>query len=248
MKRTLFFAERNAKEILREPISLLFGVGFPVLLLLLLSFINRSIPAEAHMTLFEISTLTPGVAVFGLSFLALFSAMLISKDRCTSFVLRLFISPLKGSNFILGYTLPLLPMAFAQLLVCFLAAWLLGLNFTWNIFLCILVSVPIVIVNIAIGLLCGSVLSDKAVGGICGALLTNGCAWLSGTWFSLDLVGGAFKAVAYVLPFANAVDAGRAALAGDFGAIFPKLWIVMAWAIGLMILAVVVFARKVRVK
>ena len=248
MRSMLYFASRNRKEMLRDPMSLLFGIGFPLVLLLLLHIIQRNIPAEAGMNLFALETLTPGICVFGLSFLALFAAMLVSKDRTTSFMLRLFASPLRGWQFILGYLLPLVPMAAAQILVCFLAALALGLSFTWNIFLCLLVSLPIALMNMALGFLCGSVLSDKAVGGVCGALLTNLSAWLSGTWFSLDLVGGVFKKIAYLLPFANAVDAGRAALAGDSAGIFPKLWIVLTWAVVLLTVSILVFRRKMKLK
>lgn len=248
MRRTLFFAGRNAREILRDPISLFFGAGFPLILLLLLSFINRSIPAEANMTLFQIEQLAPGVAVFGLSFLALFTALLIAKDRGASFMARLFTSPLTGAGFILGYLLPLLPIALAQSLLCLLAALPLGLAASPRLLLCAAVNLPVGLVHIALGMLCGSLFNEKAVGGVCGALLTNVSAWLSGTWFSLDLVGGAFKTAAYALPFANAVDAGRAALAGDYGRIMPHLWIVLAWALGLLLLAVAVFARKMKAK
>ena len=248
MRKMLFFASRSRKELLRDPLSLIFGIGFPVVLLLLLHLLQRNIPSEANMTLFELENLTPGIGVFGLSFIALFAAMLISKDRSTSFMLRLFASPLCGWQFILGYLLPLVPMAAAQLGVCFVTAMLLGLRFSWSMLLCVLVSMPVALVNMALGFLCGTLLSDKAVGGVCGALLTNVSAWLSGTWFSLDLVGGGFKKVAYCLPFANAVDAGRAALAGEYGAIFPKLWIVLAWAAALLLAAVLVFRQKIKLK
>lgn len=244
MKKMLFFARRNWLEMLRDPISLFFGVAFPIILLLLLSLINGSIPAGAQMNLFELGNLTPGIAVFSLSFLTLFSAMLISKDRTSAFVLRLYCSPLSGSGFIIGYVLPLLPMALAQMLVCFAAALCMGLAISWNILLCIAVSLPITVLYIAIGLICGTLLSEKAVGGACGALLTNVSAWLSGTWFSLDLIGGTFRKVAYCLPFANAVDAARAALAGQTGEIWGKLWIVLAWAAALTVLAVLIFAKK----
>ena len=246
MKKTLFFARRNWLEMRRDPISLFFGVAFPIILLLLLSLIDRSIPAEAQMHLFEIENLAPGIAVFSLSFLTLFSAMLISKDRTSAFVLRLYCSPLSGSGFILGYVLPLLPMAAAQMAVCFLAAVLMGLTVSWNILLCIAVSLPIMVFYIAIGLLCGTLLSEKAVGGACGALLTNVSAWLSGTWFSLDLIGGVFRKVAYCLPFANAVDAARAALAGDTAAMLAPLAIVLFYAATLSALAIFVFMRRVR--
>ncbi len=246
--KLLCFAHRNQKEMLRDPLSLFFGIGFPIILLLLLTVIDRSLPAEAQMDLFHAEKLAPGIAVFSLSFIALFAAMLIAKDRGSSFILRLYTSPLTGRDFILGYLLPLLPMALAQLTACFAAALVLGLPFSWNILLAIAVSLPIATVNIAIGMLCGTLLSEKAVGGICGALLTNVSAWLSGIWFSLDLIGGAFKKIAYCLPFANAVDAARAAVAGEFGAIMGKLWIVLIWAGGLLLIAILVFTRNMKMK
>ena len=234
------FAIRNTKEILRDPLTLAFGLGFPVVLLLLLTAIQSNIP----VSLFELDRLTPGIAVFGLSFISLFSAMLISKDRTTSFLMRLFASPMRASDYILGYTLPLLPMALLQTVLCYATAMLLGLQFTPNMLLAIIVTLPAALLFIGLGLLCGSVFTDKQVGGICGALLTNVSAWLSGTWFDLNLVGGAFKAISYALPFARAVEAGRAAMAGDFGAILPHLWWVLGYALVVLAFAVLAFRRK----
>ena len=234
------FAVRNTKEILRDPLTLAFGLGFPVVLLLLLTAIQRNIP----VSLFELDQLTPGIAVFGLSFVSLFSATLISKDRTTSFLMRLFASPMRAADYILGYTLPLLPMALLQVALCYGTAMVLGLQFTPNILLAIVVALPAALLFIGLGLLCGSVFTDKQVGGICGALLTNVSAWLSGTWFDLNLVGGAFKAISYALPFARAVEAGRAAMAGDFGAILPHLWWVLGYALVVLAFAVLAFRRK----
>ncbi|MEE1279905.1 MAG: ABC transporter permease, partial [Oscillospiraceae bacterium] len=106
--------------------------------------------------------------------------------------------------------------------------------------------IPVSILYIALGLLCGSVFTDKQVGGICGALLTNLSAWLSGIWFDLDLVGGAFKKIAYALPFVHAVDMERAVLTGDFDNIFPHLWWVLGYAVTLLILAILLFLRQMR--
>ena len=169
--------------------------------------------------LFEIEKLAPGIAVFGLSFVSLFSGMLIAKDRSTSFLMRLFASPLSAADFILGYALPLLPIALIQSAICFGASFIFGLPLNANVLLALVVLIPAAVLFIGIGLLAGSVLNDKQVGGVCGALLTNLSAWLSGTWFDLSLVGGAFETIAYLLPFAHAVDAARAAIAGDYMAI-----------------------------
>ena len=108
--RMLTFANRNAKEILRDPLTLIFGLGFPIVLLLLLSAIQANVP----VSLFEIEHLAPGITVFGLSFMTLFSATLISKDRSSSLLQRLYTTPLKPIDFILGYTLPIIPFAIGQ--------------------------------------------------------------------------------------------------------------------------------------
>ena len=238
--KTRLFAQRNSKEILRDPLNLAFGLGFPLVLLLLFSAIQAHIP----VALYQIEKLVPGIAVFGLSFISLFSATLISKDRGSSFLMRLFASPLRASNFILGYVLPLLPMSLAQSAFCFIAACFMGLPISANILLALLVLLPVSVLYIGIGLLAGSLLNDKQVGGICGALLTNLSAWLSGTWFDLSLVGGVFKAIAYALPFAHAVDAAKAALAGNYAEIFTHLVWVIAYAIVVMGLAIVAFRHK----
>ncbi|GGL52750.1 ABC transporter permease [Sporolactobacillus putidus] len=240
--KMLAFTARNRKEILRDPLNLAFGIGFPLVLLLLLSAIQTNIP----VSLFKIGNLAPGIAVFGLSFISLFSGMLIAKDRSTSFLIRLFASPLSASDFILGYTLPLLPMAVMQSIICFLVAYFLGLSVNINLLLALLVLIPAAILFIAIGLLAGSLLTDKQVGGVCGALLTNLVAWLSGTWFDLNLVGSAFKAAANALPFVHAVEAARAAVAGDYVSIFPHLLWVVAYAVVIFSLAIYVFNKKMR--
>jgi len=238
----LTFANRTSKEILRDPLNLFFGLGFPLVLLLLLSAIQANIPVK----LFEIQHLTPGITVFGLSFMTLFSATIIAKDRGSSLLQRLYTTPLTPMDFILGYTLPVIPIAVAQCIICYVAAIVLGLHVTVNILYAVVFVIPVSILYIALGLLCGSVFTDKQVGGICGALLTNFSAWFSGIWFDLDLVGGAFKKISYALPFVHAVDMERAVLSGDFAGIFPHLWWVLGYAAVLLVLAVLLFLRQMK--
>ena len=240
--RMFTFAKRNAKEILRDPLNLFFGLGFPLILILLLSAIQANIPVE----LFKIEHLTPGITVFGLSFMTLFSATIIAKDRGTSLLQRLYTTPLKPIDFILGYTLPILPIAVAQSVICYIAAIVLGLDITVNILYAVVFVIPVSVLYIALGLLCGSVLTDKQVGGICGALLTNLSAWLSGIWFDLNLVGGTFKKISYMLPFVHAVDMERAVLKGEFTGIFPHIWWVLGYAVVLFIVAVLLFLRQMK--
>ncbi|MBQ7408143.1 MAG: ABC transporter permease [Clostridia bacterium] len=240
--RMLTFASRNAKEIIRDPLNLCFGLGFPLVLIFMLSAIQANIP----VSLFEIESLAPGIAVFGLSFMTLFSATLISKDRASSLLQRLYTTPLSPLDFILGYTLPIIPFALAQSVICYIVAVILGLNISVNILFAVIFIIPVCVLYIALGLLFGSILTDKQVGGICGALLTNLSAWLSGIWFDLQLVGGAFKKIAYALPFVHAVELERAVVAGDFSNVFPHLWWVLGYAAIALVAAIILFLRQMK--
>ncbi len=247
MKRMMVFAKRNMLEMVRDPLNLCFGIGFPVALLLLLTMIQNSIPAEEGAAeLFPITKLTPGMAVFGLSFVALFSGVLIAKDRSESFLMRLYNAPMRPSDFILGYIAPALPIAICQSVVCFIVGACLGFQININALLSLLTLIPTALLNISIGMLCGSALTDKQIGGVCGALLTNLSAWLSGIWFDVSAIGGAFEATANALPFIHAVNAAQMAAQGDF----TQIWTEIAWVAGYSIvftaIAVLVFRRKMR--
>lgn len=240
--RSIVFSGRCAKEILRDPLNLAFGLGFPAVLIALLSAIQANIPVP----LFEIAHLTPGIAVFGLAFMTLFAATLVSKDRTSDFIHRLYTTPMRASEFLVGYTLPMIPIALGQTLFCFIFATIFGLKFNTGCIIAIISSLPVSLLFISLGLLFGSILNDKQVGGICGALLTNLTAWLSGVWFDLDLVGGAFKRIAYALPFVHAVELERAAVSGNFDGALTHLLVVLAYAALAFVAAVLIFLRRMK--
>ena len=236
----LIFSKRCAKEILRDPLTLAFGLGFP--LVLLLSSMQRNIPVP----LFEIETLTPGISVFGLSFMTLFSATLVAKDRESAFLQRLYTTRLTGFDFIAGYMLPILPIALAQSGLCYLFALPWGLTIRAGIVYAIFGIVPMAIFHVALGLLCGSILSVKQVGGICGALLTNLSAWLSGIWFDLSLVGDVFEKIARALPFYHGVQTEKALFCGDFSVAFSHLLPIVLYAVSATAAAVFFYLRQMK--
>lgn len=240
--RMLTFAKRNIKEILRDPINIIFGLGFPLVLLLLLSSLQKNIPAS----LFEIDSLTPGITVFGLSFITLFSATLVAKDRESALLQRLYTAPLTGLDFILGYMLPLLPLAVAQSVICYLFAIPLGLTVSIKIIYAIIGIIPMAVFNIALGILCGSIFGVKQVGGICGALLTNISAWLSGVWFDLKLAGSFFEKAANMLPFVHAAEAEKALFSGDFSLARSHILPVTLYSIFIIVSAVFCFLRQMK--
>jgi ABC-2 type transport system permease protein len=242
--KMFILSKRCAKEILRDPLNLMFGLGFPVILLLLLSAIQANVP----VSLFEIENLAPGITVFGLSFMTLFSATLIAKDRETSLLQRLYTTPLQAIDYIFGYMLPILPISMAQSTVCYLVAIMLGLEAKITIIYSIIMILPISLLYVSLGLLCGSVFSAKQVGGICGALLTNLSAWLSGVWFDLKLIGGGFERIAKLLPFVHAVELERSVLGGNNGEILAHLLPVLIYAIIVTVLAILMFLRQMKRK
>ena len=213
----MILAKRTWKEILRDPLNLAFGLGFPLVVLGLLSAIQANVPVP----LFEIDKLAPGVTVFGLAFMTLFSALLVSKDRTSALLMRLYTTPLKPADYILGYLLPMLPIALMQTAICYIFGMILGLSWTPRILLCLVLSIPTAMVFISLGLLCGSVFNDKQV-------------------------GGAFKKIAELLPFYHAVELQRAAYAGDFGRIPGHLWWVVGYAAVLTVLSVWAFLHQMR--
>jgi ABC-2 type transport system permease protein len=130
--------------------------------------------------------------------------------------------------------------------ICYLFAIPLGLTVRINILYAILGIIPMAIFNIALGLLCGSIFGVKQVGGICGALLTNLSAWLSGVWFDLKLVGGVFEEVANALPFMHAAELERALFAGDYERAAAHILPVALYSILITAAAVFCFLRQMK--
>ncbi|MBQ9988335.1 MAG: ABC transporter permease [Clostridia bacterium] len=236
------FAKRTLLEILRDPLLLVFGLGFPGALILLLTAIQSKVPAP----IFALESITPGMTVFGLSFLTLFSATLVAKDRESTLLLRLYATPMRAQDFLLGYMLPMIPIALLQSAFCFLIGMLLGLKCSINMLWGLLFLLPIALFFIGLGLLFGSILTQKQVGGICGALLTNLTAWLSGVWIDLKLLGGAFEAVANALPFAHAATLEKMVFAGTFHGIVPHLLWVLCYTAAILVLATALFLRQMK--
>ncbi len=246
MRRCLAFARRNWMECIRDPLSVIFGVGFPVVILLLITMLKRSIPDMPDSS-FPITTFAPAMAVFGLSFLSLFLGQLIASDRDTSFLMRVFASPMTGTEYILGYTLPMLPLAMIQCVLVLGVGVAVGLPFGWGLVRALLLLLPVALLFISLGLLIGSVFTSKQAPGI-SSILVNVVAWLSGTWFDLNLIGGAFRTICYLLPFSHALDMVVAAMTGDWAGIFPHLFVVLGYTVAFAAAAVALFMRRMKGK
>lgn len=221
MKRTIVFAKRNFIETIRDPLSWIFCIGFPIVMLIIMSVVNSAIPKEAGNTLFRIDSLSGGIAIFGQMFIMLFTAISVAKDRGSAFLTRLYSSPMKSGNFIGGYILPMIVTAFIQVILSFAAAVIVSIvvDYDLGIGALLLASVavmPSALMFSSIGLLFGTFFNDKAAPGLCSIIISVG-AMLGGIWFDVEGVGGIMSRIGKCLPFLYATKVARSAIAMDFG-------------------------------
>ncbi len=240
--RSLVFSKRTAKEILRDPLTFVFCLGFPLVMLVIMTVINESIPPEAGMKIFEIDSLAPGIAVFGLTFIMQFTCIQVSKDRSTAFLSRLYTSPMKPADFIMGYTFPILGISVAQCLITFGASAVVAviagksLNLI-NLFVTAFVNIPAAVLFLGLGMLFGTLLNDKAAPGICSILITVSCL-LGGIWMDVEALGGMIWKISNALPFYQSVKAARLSVSGNFGEILKPMIITSAYSIVIYVAAV----------
>ena len=236
--RVLNFAKRNFKEIVRDPLSLIFAIILPLFLLFIFQQIN--IPSESY----NIENFTPGIVIFGFSFITLFTATLVAKDRSTSLLIRLGISPMKSVDYILGYMLSILPMILIQNVLFFALALILKLPFTPYILLAILISVFISIIFISLGLIIGSLVSEKASSGI-SSIVIQLVAFTSGMYFPLELLGNGFATVCKVLPFESCVTILKAFVNANFTLIEPRnIIVLLVYTILILVASILIFKKK----
>ena len=240
--RMLAFSGRNAKEIVRDPLTFVFGILLPIILIAMIRALTGA--AGGVNPAFAIGSFAPGMAVFSLTFVMLFSSMLVSGDRASAFLMRLFASPLTAGDYILGYSLPVMVLGFLQAAICLAAALFFGLS-PDHLPLALVSLFPAVALMTGTGLLFGTIMTDKQSGGVF-PIFINAATLLSGTWFDLKLIGGWFEKIGYALPFAHAVDAAKLALLGDFSGALPHMGWVSLYALAVYALAIPLFRRKMR--
>lgn len=251
MQRCFAFANRNLKELLRDPLSYIFCLGFPLIMLVVMTLVDSSIPAEANMTIFKIGNLGPGIAVFGLAFVMLFTCLNVSKDRSGSFLVRLYASPMRSSDFILGYILPAFVLTLVQMLITFVCAIIIGAitGTSLNILGCliaIIALIPLAVLFISFGLLFGTLFSEKASPGLCSIIISLS-AFLGGIWFDCEATGGVMLDICNALPFFHGTRAARAAVAMNFsGDFWIDIAVTAGYALVVTIASILLFKRKMR--
>lgn len=250
MNRINAFAVRNIKELLRDPLSYIFCLGFPLLMLAVMSLVNDSIPPEANMTLFRIDNLCAGIAVFGLSFIMLFTCLEVSKDRSGSFLVRMYATPMRSLDFIIGYMMPVAVLSAAQIVISFAVSFIISLivGIELNILgvlSAIAALLPSAVMFIALGLLIGSLFSEKAAPGLCSIVISL-ASFLGGIFFDAESTGGILFSICKVLPFWHSTAVARCAVALNFEDCFLHLIITAAYATGLTVISSMVFRTRMK--
>ncbi len=247
---TGLFAVRVTKEILRDPLSFVFCLGVPVVMLVAMYAIFS--PAAPQ---FELFVLTPGIAVFSNAFIMLYMALLVSRDRSAAFLCRLYTSPMRNADFVWGYALPGMAIGVSQLVICWLTAMVTGAvsgATDWispaGILLAILVALPAMMFYVFVGILFGCLFSEKGAPGLSSVVISAG-GFLSGAWAPVETLSEGFQTVCRCLPFYPAVLMGRAVLAGA-APTADNLWVPLATTVGYAVLfsalTTVVFATRTR--
>lgn len=244
MKKSLIFAQRNFKEMSRDALSWIFCIALPLLLLALCRFVLGTIPDTPQN--FLLQNFSGGILIFSFAFLTLFCGVLVSKDRSSSFLKRLYISPMRPTDFIAGYTLSAAPIALAQCVAVYLFSAIFGMSFTFDTLFGIILSMPAAVMFIALGIMLGSLLGDKSVSGVA-SVLVNVAALFSGMWFDLSLMGQTFSDIMHFLPFANAFDVIKFASAGQWTQVWLPFAVCAAWCVALFAAAVPVFNKKTKI-
>lgn len=248
--RAKVFARRTVKEILRDPLSYLLSMAFPILMLIIMTIIDASIPAEANMTVFKINNLAPGIAYFGLTFIMLFTCIQISKDRATALIMRLQASPMKPFDFIFGYILSVILLAVMQMVITYAASVVVSLITgvslpIGRLLLSIIALMPSAIMLISFGLFFGAIVNEKAAPGLCSIIISL-AGIIGGIWMDVDSLGGVLLKVCKWFPFYHGVKLARQTISGNVDDIGKTILIVLAWMLGILLLSVFSMDMKLR--
>ena len=251
MNRKLAFSARNIKELMRDPLGYIFCVGFPLIMLIIMTILDQSIPKES-VTVFHIEKLAPGVAVFGQMFVMLFPSLNIANDRGGTFLMRLYATPMTASDLTAGYIIPMLLVAVVQSIITFIAAFIISLIVgstlsIGGILMSMLTLIPSALMFIGFGLIFGVLFNEKSAPGLCSIIISLG-GFFGSIWFDAESTGGVMLKLCKCMPFLYCTRSARLAVTLDMGSakFLLSIGIVLACAVLLITLGSFAFSRKMR--
>lgn len=245
------FAKRTYREILRDPVSLIFGLAFPLVLLVVLQIICKNLVSNGMDVLdcYEIDKLMIGVSIYSFSFTSFYAGIRVSKDKNEGYIQRFYPSRLQLEDYILGYIAPLLLITFMQSICCVATSFILDtilgldkLHFGPNYIILILMMIPCELIFICIGLMLGcSFKANESIGIFIGIILIT--VLTANIFFPAESFGSGYVIFCKILPFYPTVEALNCLINGITEA-FPYYFVTIIYLFALMLLSVIIFKIK----
>ncbi len=220
-----------------------------------LSFAKVEMPITINANPIHIETeitfidfMGPGIIIFGLLIMIPTSARMMVRDKEKGFLSRLLTTPTRPWEFISSYSLCLVAVAIAQIVIFIAAAHGFGMDIVGSLWLAFLIFLLVGLSSIGIGMVVASLSkSENQAEPLCW-IFAMPLAMLSGCWFSIEFLPSYLRNAAYAFPFAHAIDASRAVLIRGSGleAVSGDLLFLVGWAVGIFILGTILFSRTMR--
>jgi ABC-2 type transport system permease protein len=205
-------------------------------------------PIRIDTKITYIDFIAPGIIIFGLLIMIPTSARIMVHDKEKGFLARLLTTPLRPWEFLLGYSLCLVVIAIAQIIIFMVFGHWLGMNIVGNIWLAFLIFFLTGLCSIGIGMVVASLArTENQAEPLCW-LISMPLAMLSGSWFSIEMMPTYLRQVANLFPYAHAIDAARRVLSRGIGleAVSSDLLFLAVWAVAIFIIGTFFFRRTMR--
>jgi ABC-2 type transport system permease protein len=199
-------------------------------------------PLNLKAKITYIDFIAPGIIVFGLLILIPTAARMMVRDKELGFLSRMLTTPTKPSEFIAGYSLCLLAIAVAQIVIFMLMGRLFGMDIVGNIGLAFVTFLLTGLCCIGIGMIIASLTKTQNQAEPLSWLISMPMATISGAWFAIEFMPTWLRSVAYAFPFAHSIDASRdiltrgtglGAVSNDY--MFLGIWTVVVFAAGILL-------------
>ena len=244
MKNLYFLSKRNLKEMLRDPISLIFGLCLPIVFLVVMQLALGNVNQEG-VEIFKIENFAPSTAVFGFTFTMLYIAIMIASDKNTAFMNRLLVSPVKNYEYLLSYLPAALIISIIQVVLFYITAFIFGLSLTLSTSISAIYLIIPAIFFIILGILIGSIANSEKQAGPLSSIIISSAGILGGLWMPIKSIGGAFETICKILPFYNCVLPSQSAMMGDYANLLPFAWILI-YTVVIAVLSFVIFNKKAK--
>lgn len=238
MNKLVSLIKRNLKEMLRDPLSIIFCLIFPIAMLVLMQaiFINMEYVPDN----FKIESYASGICVFGYTFISMFVAMQISSDKNTSFIKRLNIAPMNKFLYYFSFVCSSLPLVLAQTILFFLIALIFGFPFSVNLILSIIYLLPSALFYICLGVLIGIICNNEKQTGPISSIFISLVGIFGGIFMPLTALSESFANFINLLPFSHTVMIASDIKAFGAGAIYPHIIYILIYTMVLILIAFVI--------